>query len=355
MFCSKCGVNLHKDSHYCYKCGYKIIIPNKHEETVVAKVEAEDEKTSKPKDVIRLPAPTGPSGFFINILLFLVWLVAAFCFMFAVNQLFSRNFSAAIGLASASIIVWIIGIIIQQPDKYLPSKSKIITGFVFSGLLAVFSIYFIVVGGTFGFAITGLIIAFLTFVVNLAELDAYKTEPSVILNALLLSQPDLIIHTDNEEAQIIILQGRNYIQELIRLESKIQDSEVCNQIIQLKTMSSQIIDFVDSHPTHAGKLDRFMNYYFPTALRFLENYAIFSNKPVKGSNVQEALEKTSQGLLNIEKAFEQLLNNLYADKVIDIDSELAVLQHTMNFEGIGLDNQTGFSYSDNENSSEESD
>lgn len=136
----------------------------------------------------------------------------------------------------------------------------------------------------------------------------------------------------------LLVQGYHYVQRLSNLRNIIQDVKINSQIEHMLTISKQIFDYATNNPSEINKLERFINYYFPTALTLLENYASFSQKSVKSSNIKEVLEKISASIANIEEAFEHQLDNLYHEKVLDVNADIAVLERIMREEGIGFDN-----------------
>jgi len=129
----------------------------------------------------------------------------------------------------------------------------------------------------------------------------------------------------------------DYIRRLVELSGKIDDEKIWGQINHLIKCSRQIFDFVSANPNQRRKINTFMDYYYPTALKFLENYAELSSRSVKGENINSLLEKISASLISIETAFEHQVDSLYYDKVLDIKTDIAVLENIMERQGMGQD------------------
>ena len=136
------------------------------------------------------------------------------------------------------------------------------------------------------------------------------------------------------EVDKMTTQGRAYIRRLQELETQIDDNNIQQQIRHLINISTQIFDFIAKNPAHARKLHSFMDYYYPQAMKFLENYAEFANKSVQGENIRTTLDKLSNGLSSIKEAFEHQLDNLFSDKAMDIRAEISVLENIMKREGV---------------------
>jgi len=147
--------------------------------------------------------------------------------------------------------------------------------------------------------------------------------------------PEMAIkHTGNERADDFIKQGRDYIRRLDELDNLINNEKVSAQINHLAEVSLQIFDFIAKNPTQARKINTFMEYYFPTALKLLESYNELSGRTVKGENISMTLDRISTSLKSIETAFEHQLDSLYSDKALDIKTDIAVLENIIEREGL---------------------
>ena len=162
----------------------------------------------------------------------------------------------------------------------------------------------------------------------------------IVLNKLIPGKliempPEMAIdRTGDENADKLIEQGQAYIRRLNELDNLICDARVSSQINHLVSISRQIFDFISKNPAHHRKVNTFMEYYYPTALKLLESYVEFSGRTVKGENIQATLVRISASLTSIEAAFEHQLDNLYSDKALDIKTDIAVLENIIEREGL---------------------
>jgi len=131
-----------------------------------------------------------------------------------------------------------------------------------------------------------------------------------------------------------LAKGREYIERLEELKALISDSEVSQKITRLQDISRQIFDYIAKNPAQARKINTFMDYYYPTALKFLDSYAEYGGKSEKGENIMNTLEKIRSSLAKFEEAFAHQLDNLYGDKALDIETDIAVLESLMKREGL---------------------
>ncbi|MCL2400269.1 MAG: 5-bromo-4-chloroindolyl phosphate hydrolysis family protein [Defluviitaleaceae bacterium] len=133
----------------------------------------------------------------------------------------------------------------------------------------------------------------------------------------------------DKDVDQVLTTGREYIQQLENLKEMIQDTEVSSKITNLQNISKQIFDYISKNPTQVRKINTFMNFYYPTALKFLDHFAEHDNNKVKGENIQSSLNKTKESLSQFEEAFAHQLDNLYSDKALDIETDIVVLQNLM--------------------------
>jgi len=138
----------------------------------------------------------------------------------------------------------------------------------------------------------------------------------------------------NAAGDALIAQGQGYIRRLDELAKTINDPKIVSQIAHLKDISIQIFEFIQRNPGHARKINTFMDYYYPTAIKFLDNYVRFDAKSIKGENINDAMAKINDSLSKIEEAFAHQLDSLYSDKVLDITTDIAVLENIMKSEGL---------------------
>jgi len=128
----------------------------------------------------------------------------------------------------------------------------------------------------------------------------------------------------------LLAQGQTYVD---RLESlKINDANINQQISNLQNISKQIFDHIRKNPSQSNRISRFINYYLPTSIKFLEQYAEFDNKVAKGENILGTMDKISSSLGKFEEAFAHQLDSLYSDKALDIETDIVVLEGIMNAE-----------------------
>ena len=158
----------------------------------------------------------------------------------------------------------------------------------------------------------------------------------LIFRGELVELPKEIVFDKSGDSDVdkMLAQGAANVRRLSELAAAIGDEKIRRQIAHLQELSIQIFDFISKNPTHGRKISTFMDYYYPTALKFLDSYADLNSKAAKGSNIAASLGKISESLGKIEEAFEHQLDILYSDKALDITTDIAVLDNIMKREGL---------------------
>ena len=77
-----------------------------------------------------------------------------------------------------------------------------------------------------------------------------------------------------------------------------------------------------------------MNYYLPTTLKLLNAYSEFDSQPVQGENIRTAKAEIEKTLDTIIVAFENLLDSLFQDDMLDISTDISALEATLAQEGL---------------------
>ena len=88
------------------------------------------------------------------------------------------------------------------------------------------------------------------------------------------------------------------------------------------------------HPEKLPDIRRLMNYYLPTTLKLLKAYEEFENQPIQGDNIKTGKQQIEDTLDTINLAFENLLDQLFADDVLDVSSDISVLETMLKQEGL---------------------
>ena len=98
------------------------------------------------------------------------------------------------------------------------------------------------------------------------------------------------------------------------------------ELDQMQKTTAAICEWLEGHPESLPKARRFAEYYIPTTLKLLENYASFEEAGVSGENLSQAKAKIEKTMDSIVAGFEHQLDELYRTDAMDIDSDIRVME-----------------------------
>jgi 5-bromo-4-chloroindolyl phosphate hydrolysis protein len=137
----------------------------------------------------------------------------------------------------------------------------------------------------------------------------------------------------------IIETGFGYIEELEKAHGRCCDKDLTDlilstQINEIVNISRQMLDHTVKNPRVALELRNFIDYYFPETIKLLNTYTEMRAQSVKSDNIQAIMDKVHSVMDTIVKAFNKQLDNMFADKKLDIKTDIEVLQTVLSAEGL---------------------
>ena len=110
------------------------------------------------------------------------------------------------------------------------------------------------------------------------------------------------------------------------LNDRIADEALSAKIDRLEQVSGSIFKAIEDDEDKRAAAGKFLNYYLPTTLKLLENYAAFEEAGVSGENLSQAKAKIEKTMDSIVAGFEHQLDELYRSDAMDIDSDIRVME-----------------------------
>jgi len=138
----------------------------------------------------------------------------------------------------------------------------------------------------------------------------------------------------HEEA---LQKGYEKLSKMRVLTIKINDREVKEKADRICGLTGQILDTIKNDPKDLKPARSFLNYYLDTAIRILTRYNELALYQTPTAEVEEVIEKVDHTLGTLEKAFEKQQERLLENDVLDLETELTVLERTVEMEGFGKD------------------
>ena len=119
---------------------------------------------------------------------------------------------------------------------------------------------------------------------------------------------------------------RKIIQDIRTANDRIDDEELSRKIDRLEQITSQILKELSAHPEKEEKMHTFFDYYLPTTQKLLDTYADFEETGVEGENLREAKQRIESTMDGIVDGFVRQLDNLYKSDVMDVESDIRVME-----------------------------
>ena len=107
------------------------------------------------------------------------------------------------------------------------------------------------------------------------------------------------------------------------------------KIDRIGEITGKILDYQRKNPAKAPELRQFLNYYLPTTLKILRAYAQMEAQGVEGENISAAKRRIEDMMDKVVEGFEKQLDQLFATDVMDITTDVEVLERMLDKDGLG--------------------
>ena len=130
-----------------------------------------------------------------------------------------------------------------------------------------------------------------------------------------------------------------YLTEMNLLNEAIKDPFISGEIYEiehtLKKIQTQVND--DTKPDNTKRISQlsdFFDYYMPTTIKILNSYRRIESQGLTGENATETKKRVEETLPLIKKAFAKELDNLFSDEMMDITTDIDVLESMLSKDGL---------------------
>lgn len=141
-----------------------------------------------------------------------------------------------------------------------------------------------------------------------------------------------VIIPRNEAAECVIQEAEEKVNKIRYYGSKIANRNVKMKADAICSLAGKIFDDIRKDPRDVKPAKKFLGYYLDATANILEKYLDISEKLLASAEVNERLRKSEETLEMIRAAFERQLGRLIENDIIDLDSEISVLQNTLKME-----------------------
>lgn len=97
-----------------------------------------------------------------------------------------------------------------------------------------------------------------------------------------------------QELHSIVAEGMEYIRHLRDLNDRIEGEAISEKLYRLENLLKEIFDRVQEHPEQMHRMHKLMDYYLPTMLKLVEQYAEFDEISSPGEDILDAKKRSKR-------------------------------------------------------------
>lgn len=123
-------------------------------------------------------------------------------------------------------------------------------------------------------------------------------------------------------------------QRIRSLNVMIADEYVSQRMDRLAELTHNIFAYVEENPGKESRIRQFKQHYLPKTIKILQSYARMEKQGINGANIKSAMSDIEQIMDTLVSGFEKQLDILFDDEVLDITTDINVLENMMTLEGL---------------------
>lgn len=139
--------------------------------------------------------------------------------------------------------------------------------------------------------------------------------------------------TDASAAQVIGA-AQERVEGILEAADRIARPEIRDQVARLCDSAEKILAELRREPRQIDLARAFLTYYLEAAYRIVRGYAGLTDRGVESDDVRATLARAETSLDAIQQAFDKQLAGLLEHEVIDLDSEVALLEKTVQMDNL---------------------
>lgn len=143
-----------------------------------------------------------------------------------------------------------------------------------------------------------------------------------------------IYNSEKEEKESIIRVGRSYIEQIKQIRNDLYKEDIAIKLDKLGNIANQILNQVEKNPKKIQEVNKFINHYLPITIKLINSYKDINNQLIQGENIENAKIEIEKSIDLINTAFENLLDDLFEDVVLDVSTDISVLKTLFKQEGL---------------------
>ena len=164
--------------------------------------------------------------------------------------------------------------------------------------------------------------------------------PSVLIGTsafvageLVLTKNKKTLKEENFNLYKVLENAKKQNKRIIEAKSYIDNDEIKAYLTSINDSTSKIIKTIEKTPKKKKNIDNFFDYYLPITVKIINRYDEIENNNLSSKDSKKFMTSTINMLASIDKAFRNILNNLYQKEIIDMDAEMKVFSSMLKADG----------------------
>lgn len=135
----------------------------------------------------------------------------------------------------------------------------------------------------------------------------------------------------------VLEKGSAFVSQIRRCNDRIPGEAVSGKIDRIELVVRRIFARAEENPGVIPDLKKLMDYYLPMTVKLLNAYADMDAQPVQSGSILASKREIEDTLDTLNLAFEKMLDDLFRDTILDISSDITVLNTMLAREGLTED------------------
>lgn len=138
---------------------------------------------------------------------------------------------------------------------------------------------------------------------------------------------------NGEALKALMNEGLEDLNTIRRGATTSKETAIRDNANQLYQTGVRIYEYLNENPDKIPVARRFLTYYLDTAAGIVDKYLKLEKTGVVNQNILALSRQTEQALLTLDEAFQKQFTNLVTNEVIDIETDIQLLEQTLKLEG----------------------
>lgn len=146
--------------------------------------------------------------------------------------------------------------------------------------------------------------------------------------------PRVVDGVTEESLESALDEAEGKLKELKAVARRVENPEIRAKAEEIEKLVRAILDDIAADPRDLKPARQFLAYYFDATINILRQYADIMERGASAAEVRASVQRVEPVLETIRAAFEKQLARLLENDVLDLDTEIAVLEKTLKMEGL---------------------